>query len=87
MLTFVGRHPRQVAASIPSSHARHVLLSVVMSASQQLEALVCYRKDRTAPAISLLQQVRRLSSLKVTASCRFHRAVMMLAIADEPATC
>ncbi|KAL3163002.1 hypothetical protein ABBQ32_009434 [Trebouxia sp. C0010 RCD-2024] len=56
MLTFVGRHPRQVAASIPSSHARHVLLSVVMSASQQLEALVCYRKDRTAPAISLLQQ-------------------------------
>lgn len=56
MLTFVGRSPRQVAASVPCSHARHVLLSAVMSASQQLEAVVCYRKDRTAPALSLLQQ-------------------------------
>lgn len=56
MLTLAGRHHWEVAASLPCSHVRHVLFRVVMSASQQLDALVCYRRDRTAPASKLLLQ-------------------------------
>ena len=49
--------PCKVAARVFRSPVRHSLLKVIMSASQHFEALVCHRKDRTAPASGLPQQV------------------------------
>ena len=61
MLAILGSHliPHtcKVVSSAPSSSVRHNLLMTTMSASQKLEAVVCYRKDRMAPALRLLQQV------------------------------
>lgn len=50
-------HPCKVVSSVPRSRVRHSLLTIVMSASQRLEAIVCYRKDRMTPALRFLQQV------------------------------
>ena len=80
----MGRHPCKVATSVPRLRVRHALLRVVMSATQQLEALVCYRQDRTAPALSFLQEVRSFATLAtLTGKCP---VLILLAAADELVT-
>lgn len=67
MLALWGNHvigqPCKVVSSVSRSYVPQSLLTIIMSASQHLQALVCYRKDRMAPALRLLQQVRLLATV------------------------
>ena len=59
----VVSQPCKVDSSVFRSRVRQSLLTIIMSTSQHLQALVCYRKDRMAPALRLLQQVRLLATV------------------------
>ena len=66
MLALLGSrvigHPCKVVSSVSRSRVRHSLLATIMSATQHLEAVVCYRKDRMEPAMRFLQQVNNFES-------------------------